>query len=957
MEKFFQNILKKGDFLETKTRFSELKKLKKSNETVNSLLELLSISKVENDSLLALEIITITAESYRYLRMHDEAISFLETQINDDFFKEKETKLKIIDDLVRTLLRTEDFIKLKSVLFNRSRFITNEHQKVMQKFYYAVCHEGLKENKQAIDYLLSIKDNISSSNLVSKYLKLSMLFLKEKSLEKANQYYEIALKFNPKQDNPIFYLAKSDILSYQMDYQSALDKYQEYFIKTKNKRRYLDRYILINIQLNKLDEAWRFYQEYLPVMKNLVSKNYRLIFYESARVLAKKLNNTQEVEKLDYLIDGIKPHKPMYNQFDNVYQLLSMTLKQNFFTKEREVILDMFKAIDLLYKYQKLLYVKKTDNSILFYHYSKGLLLEKNPKITDYTGTLLEKIINRPIVNDLLIYEDLTSYQKGMYKNVETQYVFINGIKRENSEDYFIVYSKENTNFDFQQKLVLFANQILKKNILDFDHSKNLKTSFDNYSKLFNVGSFGLVKIEKGIIQILNDFAKKILDTKRDYIAFEDVQNRLKKKIFLDDLLYKDEMELEFKNKSILLHIIKDDLVIYLLIEEKGEVIDSASRNNFLLLPNENQLLKDYQKTTPKSLILLDIRNYQRFFKDYNYEAYKALVNDLITHLRITSRTHFDNVYLESFNLIYLVIKSIDKRVVKRIVDNLLKLDSEFDLRISVTQVNHSLDFNKLIKLRYLNSLTTLENRFINDNKNFRYNLELAKTLLININTLLDKKFVPLSYQGVGNWKKKSISMIRAIISDKAMLGEKSSLLRVLRSAGLLIDWDLLVVSSLVKDQNNGNYKGKIEIDLSINTLEDSKALKKIIKKLESSSNLLVNYVIRVTLDDDFTPEKLLLGFNLLKAKNIGISLNHFISYINIKTFKIFEFTDYLEIDILDLEEKNFKSFIDILKSYKIDYILNHGTKSLTKTVLDDFSIKYVDGSMYPKYESVNRLI
>lgn len=943
--------------METKAKFLELKKQNKSIETVNALLELLSISKVENDSLLPLEIVISIAESYRFLRMHDESILFLESQINDDFYKEKETRLKIIDDLVRTLLRTEDFIKLKTVLFNRSRFITNEHQKVMQKFYYAVCHEGLNENKQAIEYLLSIKDNISNSNLVSKYLKLSMLLLKENKLEKAIEYYEIAIKFSPKLDNPIFYLAESDILSYQKDYQNALIKYQEYFIKSKNKRRYLDRYILINIELNKLDEAWRFYQEYLPVMKNLVSKNYRLIFYEAARILAKKLDNNQEVEKLDYLIDEITPHKPMYNQFDNVYQLLNMTLKQNFFTKEREVILDIFKAIDMLYKYQKLLYIKKEDNNLKFYHYSKGLLLEKNPKITEYKDTLLEKIIETPEVNDLLLYDDLITYKKGMYKNVETQYVFINGIKREESQDYFIVYSKEITNFDFQQKLVILANQILRKNIFDFDRSNKLKTSFDNYSKLFNVGNFGLVKIEKGIIHILNNNAKKIFDTERDYIAFEDVQNRLKKKIFLDDLLYKDEMELEFKNKNILLHIIKDNLTIYLLVEDKGELLDSTSKNNFLELPNENQLLKDYQKTTPKSVLLLDIRNYQRFFKDYNYEAYKLLVKNLITELKTISRTHFDQVYLESFNLLYLVIKSVDKRVVKRVVDNLLKLDNEFDLRISVTSINHNLDFSKLINLRYLNSLTTLENKFINDNKNFRYNLELAKTLLININTLLEKKFVPLNYQGIGDWKRQSISMIRVLISETAMLGEKNSLLRVLRSSGLLIDWDFLVVSSLVKDQKNGNYKGQIEIDLSISTIEDQKALKKIVKKLESSSNPLVNYVIRVSLDEDFNTDKLLAGFAILKTKNIGISFNHFISYIHIKTFKIFEYANYLEIDILDLEEDSLRSFINILKIYKIDYILNHGTKSLTKTVLEDYNIKYVDGSMYPKYESVNRLI
>jgi hypothetical protein len=148
-----------------------LKKQKRSTITIEELKKLLSVSKLEKDSILSLDILLYLAESYRVLRMHDETIELLETEINNSFFSDKETRIRIIDDLVRTLLRTEDFIKLKSVLFNRERFLTNEHQKIMQKFYYAVCHEGLKENKLAIEYLLSIKDNISNSNLVSKYLE------------------------------------------------------------------------------------------------------------------------------------------------------------------------------------------------------------------------------------------------------------------------------------------------------------------------------------------------------------------------------------------------------------------------------------------------------------------------------------------------------------------------------------------------------------------------------------------------------------------------------------------------------------------------------------------------------------------------------------------------------------------------------------------------------------------
>ena len=943
--------------MENLNRFEELKKVKRSKELIEDLRTLLSISKQEKDSVLALDVVLYLAESYRVLRMHDETIELLETEINDVFFKEKETRIKIIDDLVRTLLRTEDFIKLKSVLFNRERYLTNEHQKIMQKFYYAVCHEGLKENKLAIDYLLSIKDNISNSNLVSKYLKLSMLHLKEKKLEKAKEYYELATKFNPKKDNPIFYLTESDILFYEKNYINALTKYQEYFIKSRNKRRYLDRYILINIELNRLEEAWRFYQEYLTTMKTLVSRNYRLIFYEAAIILTMKLSNVSETEKLNYLIDELTPNRPIMNQFDNVYQLLSIAFSNKSYKIERDIVYKMFKAIDSLYSYQKLLYITKVDNNIKFYHYSKGLLLEKNPKITEYSETLIEDLLKTEIINELYVYDDLIQYKKSVYKTVETQYIFVNGIKRDDSFDYFCAYSKDKGNFDFQQKLVLIAHQIIKKEIQDFDKSNKTINSFENYKNLFDVSNFGLLKIKKGIINLLNDNAKRLLQTTADYLSFEDFQHGLKKKVFLDDLLYTTKLDVIYKNHQLKLYISQDNFTIYVIMKEETVNNRVESVNNFLDLPNENKLIEDLTNISAKTILLLDIRNYINFFKDYNYNAYQELLSNFITTLKTLSRAYYEGVYLESFNDIYLVLKTTDKRVINRIRETIYKLDTSFDIRISLIQVNHNLDYSKLIKLRYLNSLTTKENPFILDSKNFRYNLELAKTLIININNLIAKKEIPLNYQALGNWKQEEIDILRVMISDKALLGEHNTLNRVLKSSGLEIEWDNLIVNSLLKELKSSNYDKSILIELSSKTFGDIKALKKIIKKVENPILMVKSYIFKLKLDENIDLSKLYSSFELLKARDIGICLYNFNSHFNLMDFSVFEYINYLEIDILDLENKYYKVFLNTLKNNQITYILNHRTNTVTKSILEKYGIVYLDGSMYPKYENVNGLL
>ncbi len=943
--------------MDNQTKFNELKKQKKNENTIAELNSLLSLLKKEKDSVLAMEVLMYLSECYKYLRQHDKTISFLEKEINDDFFNQRENRLKVIDELVRTLLRTEDFIKLKSVLFTRERFLSNDHQKVMQKFYYAVCHEGLKENKLAIEYLVSIKDNISNSNLVSKYLKLSMLQLKESHLAKAKEYYNLAVKFDHKTRNPIFHLAESDILYFEGNYQDALAKYQEYFIKSKNKRRYLDRYILINIKLNRLDEAWRFYQEFLPVIKTLVSRNYRLVFYMAAKILTKELSNTLESDKLDYLIQDLEPSKPMLNQFDNVYRLLSLTFKNKRYLKERDIVLDIFRGINSLYKFQKLLFIRKTDESVSFLHLSKSLLLEKNPKITEYSQTLIQEIINTKPINDLYMYDDLGKYSKGMYKTVDTSYVFVNGIKRNNSFDYFVVYSTDNENFDFQQKLVLLANEILKKQLFDFDINIKQFRLFNNYKNLFNQENIGLVKIEKNIMHILNEHAKNILGIDDEYLAFEEFQNYLQKKVFIDEFLYTDKLVLNIKHKEdvrkVEFSIIKDDLIIFAIVKEYHEETENSYINQFINIANENQLLEDNTQCGPKTIVLLNIHNYLRFFKDYNYARYQELLKLLIEKIKELSKQHFENIYLESFNLIYLAIKSTDKRVVNRIVTGIFKEKTDFDIRASILQVNQSFTYDKLIQLRYLNSLTSPESRYIHDNKNFRYNLELAKTILININKLLAKKDIPLNYQAIGNWQTNEVEYLNVEISSKAMLGERSSLTRVLKAANLEVEWDTLVTNNLVKEIKKSKQKAKFFIDLSYKTYTDIKAIKKIIKKIENIGDSLSNYTFGLDLQSEVNIEIIVPTLDYLKEKQIKLFGYNFINKIDINNYGMFKYFNYLFLDIKELQIRNLEKFIQILNDLGIKYILNHHQSTLKKSDLERFNISYVIGDIFPKYESV----
>ncbi len=946
--------------METNQKFEELKQQKKTEDLIENLHTVLSISKKDKDYQLSLDILQYLVETLRYLRFHDKAINLLESEINSDYYNRKDDILKVIDELVRTLLRTEDFIKLKSVLFMRERFLTTKHQKVMQKFYLAVCNEGLKEYKQAIDTLLSIKDDISNSNLVSKYLKLSMLHLKEEDFIKAKEYYFKAVKFDPKKKNPIFYLTESDILYCEGDYQNALTLYQEYFIKSKNKRRYLDRFILINIKLNRLDEAWKFYQEYLSVVKGLVSRNYRLVFYEASLKLADKLKNEFEKDKLNYLIQELEPAKPVLNQFDNVYRLLTLVFKQKRYLKARDVILDMFKAIDSLYQFQKLLFVRKNEAGISFYHYTKGLLLEKTPKSTDYSGTILETVLNTTPVSDLYTFDDLVSYSKEMYKNAESCYLFVNGIKRENEFDYFVVYSKDLDQFDFQQKLVLIATEILKKQLLDFDSNIYQYSLYKNYRDLFNKENLGFIKIDKGIIHLLNDHAKTILDIDSDYLVFEEFQNCLIQKKFIDDFLYTDKLTLDLstktQTKTIEFSITKDEYTIYATVKEVQNIKEQTLNNDFMKIGNENQLLKDLNNAGSKNIVLFNIINYLDFFKDYNYQVYKEKLTLFFDNLKTLSKNHFHHIYLESYHLVYLTLNTVDKRVVNRIVESVYKQDINFDIRTSIININHSLNSDGLIKLRYLNALTTENNPYIFDNKNFRYNLELAKTILINVNSMINLKEILLEYQGIGKWDVNELRFLKVNISNKAMLGETSSLNRVLKANDLEEKWDYLVISQLIKNIKKAGFIGGFVFDISKSSITNTKALKKYVKKLESYDNPIYNYLFRIDLSLIDNVKDILPSFEYLKEKQIKLIGYNCLNRLNINEIDIFKHLDYLDFVFEDLSNDNLKSFLKILNDYELKYILNHKNNTLKRSELEAFNILYVYGDKYKKYENVTAL-
>ena len=929
------------------TKFEVLKKEKKTIDLLKQLKNLFKETKFKKDYSLALDIFLYEIETMRFLRMHEEAIKLLEDELNDEFFQTNEQQTKLYDNLIKILLRTEDFRKLESVLIQRERFLINPHQKVMQKFYYAVCYEGLKEYEKAIDSLKSIKDNISSSNLVSKYLKLSMLYLKQKDLNNAKTNFNHAIKFDINKRNPIFYLAESDILYFEGDYQNALIKYQEYFIKSKNKRRYFDRYILINIKLNRLDEAWKFYVKYYPIMLSILSKNYRLIFYEASLELAKLLKNQEEIEKLEDLIEKLRPIPPKLDEFDSVYRLLSIAFQEKTFIKLRDIILHLFKAIDSIYSFQKLIYIYPNRDRFIIYHYTKGLLLEKDVNPLHLAGTLLEDIIADKTIAELYTAPDLEKYSRSIYKTKDTKYVYINKIERKNELNQFVVFSDDLTQFNLQQKLVLLGKEILKKLLRDFDNHISIKQSIDQYTKLLEKQNDGFIKIDNNMIHFLNQRSKEIIGVYSEYLAFENFQKMIKEEIFIDNFLYTEELLLHLKdnNKEIHFDIISKEFTIFAYIKESKSKDNALYVNSLLNIGDQHQLLKDNQKLDSKTIFMIDIRNYFDFLNNYSYLNYKDKLENLLEFLKLTSRQHLDKVYFSEFSIFYLVINNTDKRVINRISESVINEFNELDIRISLINIKNSLSKNILLRLLNLNALTTDLNKTIYDNKNIRYNQELSKTILLNINNFIQKKQLPLSFISYNDWENNKVFMYKTLISNLAMLGEEDSLKRVLSSSGLEEEWDILIANSLVSNIKKKNLNKQFVLSISNTTLNNSNKLNRILKKIKDK-----NIVLRIDLEENHDKEVI----EIIKEKNIEVIGYNILSRMNISDIEFLKKFDYLCLDIEMLQNKYLNNFLKLINNTQI--ILNHKNYTIKKSELLAFKIKYLIGDISTIYDSVNAL-
>ncbi len=890
--------------MDFETRFNELSSQPKDEDLIQELIILQEESLKENDADVYLKTSHLLFDTYVNLGDYDLATSLFFSILKENRFEAYKTVLEIIDKLVGLLLKTEDFKQLENLLKLRERYLPGTPTpQLMQKFYMAVCQEGQKLYREAIQTLVGITDNISNNNLVSKYLKLSMLYIKTKDFEASKAAFERAKIFDKQLKNEMFYLVASDLAYYEEDYEEALKQFQAFFIKTKVKTRYLDRYIYINIELNRLGEAWRFYKEYLPKIAKSASKNYRLQYYQAGLILSNKVNDIDEAAVLHERIRSLETvNEEIVDTFDGIKTLLAFSAAKIRFKSKRDIILELYRVLASLSDFDRILYLFPSNDGLVLYTFKKGLLMEKTFTLSQYRNTLLEEIINQDLPFHLFSKEDILKQVDYLTNTafVANQYSTILAYKimsMQTTDGYMITFMEKDKQFDYINRLLQTTKSILEEKLTVqklLDHHETLHRLSE---RLLSMKGLGLYKLEDGILFLQNTMCHQQLETDSDFIAFEDFQKRMEGPlIYIDDLLRKDHLEIKIKrsNGSALLSIDlwQVDRTIYLLAEDIAHEIENTetlsllahltetySMNNLHALRNSIEAMTDVSCLLGFWILSNSLADLKR--KDRHH-----LIEQLRNLIHASARNQLICLALDEEEGLLLHCLSTDKRVHQRIAKDVIDGMNEF--------VNKSFNIYQSIRL-HIGAIILQKNMLFYeileklDRTRFADIFEIAPVYYDKSLIAIESKFsmlfdqfqdfvsarnMPLVFSEIGNLLTKKIEGYDTSIDPFCLHGTIHEYQKMIAENHLEKEHFQLhfqsVISLLSKMATEINHTVRMMIDLPKIALFDAKLIEEIVKRIKRSKLSLELIIFKIHGIESV--ESQLESFRYLKEKGCSLA-------------------------------------------------------------------------------------
>jgi tetratricopeptide (TPR) repeat protein len=483
-------------------------------------------------------------DQYRLDDQIEAEILFAKQILYDSWFTDLKTMLGLTDRWIQAALKQEDFAEMESAVSFRERYLEPfPKEQTMQAFYRSVSFEGQKKYNLAIAALLELPDSLSGPKLTSKYLKLAMLYLKQHQNDEARKSLEHALIFDPNRKNEMFDLVESDLAHTEGDFEGALRYFEAFFLKTPQKTRYLDRYIDLNIELGRLDEADRFAREYAGKMAATTSKNYRVQFLEALIRLAKRLGHFDRIDDYVAQIKAIEPKAS--HRRDALHDLTVHLANHQQYTEERDIVLAVFRILSTHASYERLHWLQIRDDGVLFERYQSDRLYDKVLDMSMLKDTILANWLTIENTTILLRREaflnnlDYATHQP--LAQSDASCFLVKAIREADGLIRLLIAGLPSEDqFDTIQQTITLAAALMTEKVVALRRRIASELASRRANHWFDQTGVAIVSMAHGFVTLRNQAAKELFPDQGEIISYERFQSafRMQKKLYPDDFIY-----------------------------------------------------------------------------------------------------------------------------------------------------------------------------------------------------------------------------------------------------------------------------------------------------------------------------------------------------------------------------------------------------------------------------------
>ena len=540
-----------------------MEELERNESKIEESLVLLDDNKKKDNKEEIFKSLVLLIQEFESDLDHKSILEVIEEYI--DSITNPQDRLFLLNKKISSLLKLEEYNDLLKTLEEKNKIPSlSDTEKTNIFFYKAIALEALDEPSLAVEALEKIEDNISRYSLINKYLKLALLYLKIGRMKDAKDAYDYASMVDHSHKSDIFSLVESDLFYASNKFVEALDSFESFFLKSPNKYKYLDRYILINIKLKRYDEAYNFYKKFIDKPSLRLSSPNRYNFLKAISVLLKEMGKNDELIEINSSLETLKPtyfkkeETELFNIIKSITSSLSYPLTK--YDKYKNIANKFFKLLNKIEK-EELIFVERHENGYKYSIFNNTQLKENEIGYDSLRENNLYDYFN---IND---DTTLDYYYNHKLERIDHKVrVFV--IKsKETNYGYFIVSFDENYEPIYQVLKDSLIEMFEKLSII-IKAQRNQNAILESLSK----DECGYLKIENGYVEFLNIYSRNIFDLKDNVIKYDDF-----KEFFITPTYPNDLIENESKLVPILVHDLRREIefkpyifesVIYLSIKD-----------------------------------------------------------------------------------------------------------------------------------------------------------------------------------------------------------------------------------------------------------------------------------------------------------------------------------------------------------------------------------------------------